>query len=431
MNIALDASIGLFGPSAFAAYPWLQALQKQQNQAFIQRGLPTRREEAWKYTDVTFLAEKKFRAGLLPKENYAARVNERRLKGTESLLLVFINGNFVANLSDLRLLPKEVMLCNIQQALKVQPALVQKYLTFDTDAQSYPFASLNMALMTDGVFLYVPKNIVLDLPIHLLFLSANQDDFVSSPRNIIVADKSSQVTVLEEYSCLASKMYFTNAVTEIHAEDNAQIQYYKIQNEGLRQVTHIAKTSVNQRKDSQVKTVTLSTGGQVARDDLQVSLHEKGAECSVNGFYALHEDGQHRDNHIWIDHIATHGTSDMVYKGILEKKSQSVFNGMVYVHPDAQKTLAHQANHNLMLSADAIVNTKPEFEIYADDVKCAHGDTVGQLDAEALFFLRSRGIEEKAALKILAQAFAAEVLERVTNPAIAQHMQKVLDECQV
>jgi Fe-S cluster assembly protein SufD len=174
--------------------------------------------------------------------------------------------------------------------------------------------------------------------------------------------------------------------------------------------------------------VCLASGGRMVREDVQVNLRESGAECSVNGFYVLDQDGQHVDNHAQIDHMATHGTSDMVYKGILNKKSHGVFNGMVYVHPLAQKTKAHQANHNLLLSRDAAIETKPEFEIYADDVKCVHGDTVGQLDTEALFYLRSRGIDKMEAMRLLAQAFSAEVIDRVDVPVIAARMQRILKE---
>jgi Fe-S cluster assembly protein SufD len=430
MNSALTTA-NWFGPylSTKTQPVWLQDLQREQQQAFIQRGLPTRKEELWKYTDMSQLAKLSFQPALKQShDNIASIIKNYLLENGNIALMVFVNGHYQAQFSNVTNLPSTVVCTSIQQALLEHTDLVQDCLNRNKNILKYPFACLNIALMNDGVFLLVPPNIEITNPIHFLFLSSGQENFFSNPRNMIFVEQHSKVTVLEEYFSVNSHHYFTNVVTDICAQENSQIHHYKIQNESLL-ATHVAQIMVNQKKDSQVKTVNLTVGSILAREDVQINLQEKGAICSANGFYALHEKDQHIDHHVQIDHIAQHGTSTMLYKGVLDKKTHGVFNGMVYVHKDAKKTHAQQVNHNLLLSKEAAIDTKPEFEIYADDVKCVHGGTVGQLNDESLFYLRSRGIDRNEAMKILAHAFSAEVLEQVDVPIIKQRMNKMLNEC--
>ena len=410
----------------YAAESWLRDLQQAIGQAFLRRGLPTRKEELWKYTDVSALTQATFtKSATVKVDVLPATVAARRLPDT--IMVVLLNGHFSETLSDLQDLPQGVTLCSFRQALQQHAPLVQAHFTTNLDLARHPFASLNAALVTDGVFLQVPANTVIVNPIQILYLNTEADPFVVCPRNMILASENTAVTILEEHAALDGYTYFMNVVTDIHAAAGARVDYHKIQNESPN-ATHIAQIFINQQRDSVVKANSLLVGSRLGREDVVVNLHAAGAESSVNGFYCLTQDGQHIDNHVQIDHIAPHGSSNMIYKGVLDKKSRAVFNGKIYVHKDAQKTRSYQANHNLLLSADAEIDTKPEFEIYADDVKCAHGDTVGQLDQDALFYLRSRGIDHPTALKLLTYAFAADVMNTITQREIKQRMIDLLHE---
>jgi Fe-S cluster assembly protein SufD len=407
---------------------WLQDFQEQHMQAFLQKGIPTRRNELWKYTDVTFLLKQTYKSpSFLHAIELRERVSALRLKNTDSIILVFVNGHFAEELSETSLLPKTVQLCSLHQALATQKAGVKEKLLQISAETRHPFASMNAALFSDGAFLQVPKNTCIKAPVHLLYLTMEADNAVISPRTIIQVGENSSATILEEYIGEFGQNYFTNTVTDIYAETNAHIDYLKIQNESF-SATHIANINVQQEQDSSVQTHSLDIGSRLCREDVSINLNARGAECRINGFYCLSQDNQHVDNHIQIDHLASLGTSSMIYKGILDKKSRAVYNGKIFVHKDAQKTKSSQENHNLLLSPDSEVDTKPEFEIYADDVKCAHGDTVGQVDDETLFYLRSRGIHKKAALKLLHYAFAADVMNSIVNPQIKQRMNNLLNE---
>lgn len=391
----------------------LRAFQQKQLSAFQERGLPTRKEELWKYTDVSRLAKQEF---------CWAKKTSAVLEKKFGISIVFVNGHFDPLLSDLSLLPENVLLCPLSEAFEQCAEEVKPYITQAFDLHRHPFVVLNNALMTDGVFISVPKNTIVSTPIHCLYLNTQQQDFMIHPRNIIIADANSQVTVIEEYLADRAENYFTNAVTILEARENAHVHYHKIQAEHTT-ASHIASLLVNQQQNSTVSCFNLAVGARLAREDVLVGLQARGASCHLNGFYYLSQNLQHIDNHLHVDHIAPHGTSSMNYKGILDKKSRAVFNGKVYVHKDAQQINAQQANHNLLLSADAEIDTKPELEIYADDVKCTHGATVGQLDAESLFYLRARGIEHSEAVNILTHAFADDVFSKIENPAIKDYIE--------
>ncbi len=425
---ALPAWLTTYVATQQATEAWLRELQQTLAQDFLQRGIPSRREEEWKYTDMSFLAKECFtKSSTLRSVVSPAIVAGHRLKNIESIFIVLVNGHFVESLSDMRLLPDSVTLCSMKQALQHHAELVKAHLTRNLNLQKHPFASLNAAMLAEGVFLHVPKKTVIAAPIHILYLHGEENNIVTCPRNMIIADEHAQVTLLEEHSAYGAVTYFTNVVTDIHAEAGAKVHYHKIQNDAAK-ATHIAQIFVNQQQDSLVETHSLALGSKLGREDVFVNIKARGAHSNINGFYCLTQDDQHIDNHVHVDHAASHGTSNMVYKGVLDKKSRAVFNGKIYVHKGAQKTQSYQANHNLLLSTQAEVDTKPEFEIYADDVKCAHGDTVGQLDMDSLFYLRSRGIEKQAAMKLLTYAFAADVMNKMTHTQIKQRMTILLNE---
>jgi Fe-S cluster assembly protein SufD len=405
--------------------PWLVNLQARQAESFLQRGLPTRREEWWKYTDMSFLGKQLFIPAVKKTAvDVLAIVGKQRLP-VSSITVVLVNGYFNAELSDLTQVPHDVTLCSFKDALKNHGDKLRDCMT--QESQRNVFLSLNTAMTQDGVFLWIPKNTSVPVPIHFLYINAPDINAMVNPRNMIWLESGAKVSVLEEYIGVEANNYLLNVVTELTLEANSHLQYHKIQNES-RAATHLAQLLVTQKQDSCLHLHALAVGSKLAREDVMIQLQERGAQCSASGFYSLNAYNQHMDNHIQIDHAATHGASNILYKGILSKKSKAVFNGKIYVHKDAQKTQSLQYNHNLLLSPDAEINTKPELEIYADDVKCAHGDTVGQLNDAALFYLLARGIEKADAIKMLTEAFAGDVLNKISCSVLREKMRLLIEE---
>lgn len=394
---------------------WLNAFRAEQLAQFLRQGFPTRKDELWKYTEI--------KKNLIPESAGVLRTLtcEKKLNTIDDIKIVFVNGHFAENLSNIKALPKEVTLCPISQAIESHENRIKPHLLREVDGKRFAFAKLNSGMMTDGLFLDIPKNIKLSTPIYLLFIHTEQNDFATSPRNIILADKHAEVTLIEDHFAVNAQRYFTNTVTDIHAAENAQLNYYKIQDNDPTS-THVANIFVDQQKNSRVKTFSFSKGARLAREDLSVWQKEGGAETHLHGLYILNQDQQHVDHHLHVDHLAAHGMSSMIYKGILDKKSRAVFNGKVYVHPKTYQINAHQENHNLLLSNEAEVNTKPELEIYAEDVKCTHGATIGQLNNESLFYLQTRGIEKNEANRMLIRGFEEEVYSKIENEKIRQYI---------
>jgi Fe-S cluster assembly protein SufD len=279
--------------------------------------------------------------------------------------------------------------------------------------------------MHDGAFVSVPKGVVLKQPLHLAFLaSAGSKPAVAHPRSLILAGVNSQASIVESYIGAKGDVYFTNAVTELVADENAVIDHYKLQREST-EAFHVATMQVHLGRGSNVTSHSIALGGALVRNDVNAMLAAEGGECTLNGLY-LAAGRQHIDNHTRIDHAMPHCASHELYKGILDGQAHGVFNGKIYVHPDAQKTDAKQTNKTLLLSPDAVINTKPQLEIYADDVKCTHGATIGQLADEALFYLRSRGIGRQEARNLLTFAFANDLVSRIKIEAIRNQLEGVL-----
>lgn len=397
---------------------------QQQWNAFINTALPTRENEHWKYTDFAALKNQSFEFTMLPE---AASISDRlpslRLPTTDSILLVILNGYFMPALSDMHKLPEQVIACHLQDALTTHAALVNQCHLTEIDAQQYPFAKMNAMMFTDGLFLWIPNHICLSLPIHLLSIAESENEFVAHPRHLIGLGDQSQITVIEEYVALSNKPYMMNVVTNLVTGNNATLEHVKIQRENHLAI-HMANTFVKQQQYSKTTFSGFSLGGRFSRDDLVVTLQERGAACKASGFYRLQQDDQYMDHHVEIRHAASYSSSDMLFKGIVDKKSRAVFNGKLRVMTNAQQIVASQANHNLLLSQNAEVYSKPELEIDADDVKCQHGATTGQLDQEALFYLRARGIPQAEAVNILLQGFAEDLLDRISYPDIRQRVRE-------
>ena len=405
---------------------WMRRRRRQAIHYFSDHGFPSPREEEWKYTDVTPLK----RIAFQPAENGAAQITDSCLDrlpfaNIQSPRMVFINGLFSPRLSSLQDLPAGIRVGNLQSQLASSPKIVEAHLGAyaDYEVSGNVFDALNQACATDGAFLYIPSGVVVRNPVHLLFLTGRgETPSVSHPRNLIVVEKNSQAQVVETYLSMTEEAHFTNPVTELVAAENAVLEHHKLVGENL-QAFHIGALHCRQSRDSQLSTHSVTLGGKLVRQNLTAILDGKGADCTLYGLYLL-GGRQHVDNHTKLDHAQPHGNSRELYKGILDEQATGVFHGRILVRPGAQKTDSKQTNNNLLLSNQALVNTKPQLEIYADDVKCTHGATIGQLDQDALFYLRSRGIQEKAARSLLIYAFASDMIV----PIRVEALRKQLDE---
>lgn len=403
---------------------WLAEYRAKHWDAFIQNGLPTMRHERWKYVDLSFLAKQDFiSAKSIDEKKLVEKVNAHRLKDT--ILLTMVNGCFLPALSDLKEFPANAIVCDMMQAWEDHADLLKAIKPVNFKTADYPFASLNIANAASGVFLYLPNDCQLDKPVHLLSIMTGEEELIVHPQHLFMLSEGSKLALVEEFCGEKNQSYFMNVMTTVFLGKRAELDQIKLQHESDQGV-HVANKFVHQQQDSNACFTHVATGGRFAREDIQLSLQEAGANCKTAGFYRLTQDNQYIDNHVDVLHQAPRSNSEMLYKGILDKKSRAVFNGRLYVEKGAQKILAYQANHNLLLSNSSEVYSKPELEIYADDVKCKHGASTGQLDQEALFYLRSRGIPYNEAMQILLQGFAEEVTKRVTHAATKQRVQEML-----
>ncbi len=422
---------------------WLQSLRKQGMTRFESLGFPTMKNEDWHFTSVAPISERVFRLATGAESNGdGERRGASRRKGdvtnpvgiTPQLLdrfkfgekdwhtLVFVNGAFAEELSGFASVGEGVRVSSLARAIKSGSELVERNLGKIARFDQHAFTALNTAFVSDGAFIELQPNTVVDAPIHLLFVS--DGDGVSHPRNLIIAGRHSQAVFVESYVSLREGEYFTNAVSEIVLGEGAHIDHYKIQREN-ENAFHVGTVQAREARDSQLHSFSFATGGSLARTNIYTSLDGDAATCTLNGLY-LTDGTQHIDNQTSIEHIAPNCPSHEVYKGVLDGRSHGVFNGKVYVHPEAQKTDGKQSNNNLLLSPSARVDTKPQLEIFADDVKCTHGATVGRLDEVAMFYLNSRGIGRDTARTLLTYAFAADVLETIELEPLRKELERMV-----
>jgi Fe-S cluster assembly protein SufD len=378
----------------------LRPLREGAFERFSELGLPTTAQEEWKYTSLASLAQAQFEPA---KE---ARVERPRDEG--SIQLVFVDGRYRPELSSPAENSSAMFIGSLAAALAERPELALRELARHADWRRDALTALNTAFIEDGAFIHLPEGAVLRSPIHLLFLSTSG---IAHPRNLIVAGARSQATVIETYAGTAEGVYFTNAVSEVALGEGAQLEHYKLQEESAR-AFHVALMHVDHGPDSRFTSHSVALGSALARNEVRALFASEGSECTLNGLY-MAADKQHLDNRTLIDHRSPRCTSRELYKGVLDGHSRGVFSGRVLVQKDAQKTDARQVNKNLLLSQGALVDTKPQLEIFADDVKCAHGAAVGQLDEDALFYLRSRGLGREAARSLMTWAFASEMVNLI------------------
>lgn len=411
---------------------WLQRLRESAFARFEELGFPTTAQEEWKYTNVAPIAKANFAPALEQADSSstldAAQLQPFIYEEAQRSQLVFVNGFFKPELSALGALPDSVVALSIVDALKDDrhADVLREQLARTADYNVNAFTALNTAFLSSGVFLFIPQGAQVESPIHLLFISdENQAGQVSSPRVLVIAERGSAATIIEGYtSAREDSQYFTNTVVEIALEDGARLDYYKVQRESA-EAFHIATTQVSLARNSSFNSTSITLGARLSRHNINVSLDAEGAECWVDGLYIVGT-GQHADTHSLIDHREPHCTSHQLYKGILDGKSRAVFNGKVFVRRGAQVTDAMQTNRNLLLSSEARVDTKPQLEIFADDVKCAHGATVGQLEEEELFYLASRGLRPDLARNLLTYGFAEEVIAKIGIESIKAQLDEAV-----
>ncbi len=407
---------------------WLDNMRTEAADQFAENGLPTLRDEDWKYTNVrpiTKLGFKPFRP--LTAHSGQTQLRHQQIDGLATLQMVFVNGFFSAQLSRLAGLPAEVKLQSLEAMLAQDADRIQPTLGSCLPENKHGFSLLNTAYINDGAYIEIPAGCELETPIELLFvIDGSPDAQVAQPRNLIIAGDNSRCTVIERYIGVGGQKTITNTITEVLARPGSKIDHYKLQQENDVDF-HISGLFVSQDRDSEVTNHNIAIGAALSRSDIRFNLRGTNASCVLNGLY-LGSGKQHIDNHTQIDHVVPNCSSDEFYKGVLTDRARAVFHGRIVVHQGAQKTDAQQQNNNLLLSKDAEVDTKPQLEIYADDVKCSHGATVGQLDSNALFYLLSRGIEANLARSLLTFAFASDVISRVRLPALRDSLEQLLPD---
>jgi Fe-S cluster assembly protein SufD len=401
----------------------LEQRRRDALEAFLEMGFPTTQQEAWKYTNMAALARTPFElAGPAEISLHGEKVAPYKLAhlGCE---LVFVNGHFSETLS-CDPLTAGVRIDSLARILQRSPELVLETLGTGADP-SHPFVALNTAFFEDGALIRVAPGTIVDRPIHLLFISTDgAQPLMSSPRVLISAGAATQLTVIETYVSAGTNTHFTNAVVEVFGAENSIIDHYRFQHESDA-TTHVTVTHAALSRDSSYDSHVLTFGGGLVRNDLTAILAGEGAGCALDGLYLL--DGRdHCDHHTLIDHAKPHTNSLEFYKGILDGHSRGIFDGTIIVRPNAQKITARQTNKNLLLSNDAIADSNPQLAIFADDVKCNHGSTIGQLDENALFYLRSRGIDVEEARNILTYAFASELVYRIKFGYLRERIQHLL-----
>ena len=423
-------------PEAFAAFEktapgreasWLRKLRSDAFARFAEVGFPTSRDEDWRFTNISPVSQGQF----LLARNGVESVSGAQVKAFEfpgALRLVFVNGHFAPALSSAApASPTGVQVASLASVLRENPSSVEPYLGRYLDTRRDAFCALNTAFLADGAYLRVPKSVALEQPVHLLFVtSGGQVPTVAHPRNLIVVESGSQAAIIEDYVSLDGTPGLCNSATELIAGEGANVSHYLIEREHDR-AFNFSTLCIQEARNANVASHSILVGGALVRNNVHPVMAGEGAECLINGLF-IGRGTQHLDNYMLVEHASPHCSSRQFYNGILDDRAHGVFHGRIIVRKDAQKTDAKQTNRNLLLSDEAQVDTKPQLEIFADDVKCTHGATIGQIEENALFYLRSRGIDERSARQLLLLAFASECLDRMKEDSVRTHIEKLIHE---
>ncbi len=406
----------------------VHSLRKKALESLDLAGLPSTKHEEYKYTNITKAIEKTFS---FDTENTSTQIEPQEIEeflipGLDAHILVFLNGVLDPSLSRWEA-EAGLEITDLPTALKEDSEAISKHFAKYADYNRDAYVALNTGFSKDGSFITVKANSIIEKPVVLHYINVVKDGQVHNhPRNLVVVGENSHATFIESFSNVGEHESLTNSVTEIVIGQSARVDYYKLQND-KENVYHVGTTQVQQAKNSYFAAYTFTTNGAITRNNLNIDLEDEGCESHMYGLYLLNGK-THVDNHTAVDHQKPNSFSNELYKGILEDKSRGVFNGKIFVRQDAQKTNAFQSNKNILLSDQATVNTKPQLEIWADDVKCSHGCTTGQLDEEALFYLQSRGLGKDNARALLLYAFAIEVLENVKLEPVRKYLEDLISE---
>ncbi|MBK6799013.1 MAG: Fe-S cluster assembly protein SufD [Acidobacteria bacterium] len=408
---------------------WLAALRAKAGARFEEIDFPTTRNEEWKYTNVAPILKVPYREifDLDADGLTVERIAPFTFIESRHSQMVFINGIYSKELSDLSGLPESAVVTSLAGMTEEQALVASRHLAAYAKYQDDAFTALNTAHIVDGALVYIPDGKIVETPVHVLFISTSEEASATHPRVLIIAGKGAMATIIESYVSTEDNVYLTNAVTEVFAAEESAITHYRLQEESEK-AFHVATTQVHQERESNYVSYAFSLGAEIARHTLNVVLTDEHTYTTIDGLYVV-TGKQHVDNHTTMDHSRPNCTSHQLYKGILDGKSRAVFNGKVLVREGALLTDAHQLNKNLLLSKDSSVDTKPQLEIFADDVKCSHGATVGQLEDDELFYLASRGIAPEQARALLTFGFAEDVISKIKLKSVRKQLDKtVLDK---
>jgi len=404
---------------------WLFPFRKAGMARFAELGFPSLKDEDWRFTNVAPIARLPFHPAGESTDATTLNPEAFALMSLPAHRLVFVNGFYSRTLSTIRDLPAGAVVGSLRDALAGDAGEIEQNLGKLASETDNGFAAVNSAFFQDGGFVHVPKGVTLEDPVHLVFLTtATRTGTSIQPRNLFLLEEDSQATVIESYVSSSDAAYFTNAVTEMVAGDNARLEHVKLQDESP-SAFHIAAIDATLGRTSHVRSHSLALGARISRNNIRTQLAGEGLECVLNGLYITKGD-QLADHHMVVEHAEPNCASHEYFNGILDDKSKGVFHGRILVRPAAQKTDAKQTNKNLLLSDQATANTKPQLEIYADDVKCTHGATIGQLNEESIFYLRARGIGPDTARRMLIHAFAGEIIERIQHHAVREELDQVV-----
>jgi len=416
-DVFVNASDALNRDDISSSSAWLTTFRERHQQQLKQLTLPTRKTEDWRYSSRHL---KMSDAIAKPLSTLTESALDESLVDLDGYLVVFVNGRFAADKSRL---PSDAS-CTIKRFSELSDEEAKQVSEgISSDTSSLPFATINGACLADGIYISIPKNTKVEKPIQLHFHAEGEG--TTTPRVYLVAEQGSEATLIEEFSGSTQTELLTASVTDIQLNAQAELRYIRLNTEA-EQLSHIGLTQVNQNRDSRFKSFCMGLGGPVRRHDLKIKLLEPGAECSLDGV-CITLGQQHYDNHTEIEHISAHCQSDESYRCIAGGSSHIVFNGRIMIHRDAQKTLGAMSNKNLLLTSKAEIDSKPELEIYADDVKCAHGTTIGQLDEEELYYLVTRGISPDHAATILTLGFVNELVQKIPNESIKERTEARLE----
>jgi Fe-S cluster assembly protein SufD len=406
-----------------ASVPWLAQTRENSWARFSEMGIPTQRHEEWKYFNLSTLSS--VAQSTQPDSESSAVKGVEEFLDTADCNIVFINGVFSSKLSNLKRLPAGITVAPLSEVFENRADDIRELFKRSSVNDPEPFVSLNTSLFRDGAYVRIEDKTILNKIIHILHVSVPAKENVALfPRTVIIAGKSVQASILETFIGLKDDAYFINPVTDIQAGENSVLNYYKSQADGSKAV-HIGAIRVSQEANSQLEAFSLAIGSRMARNNISVASNGEGTDSILDGLYVL-GNNQEVDNHTLIDHRQPNCTSHQLYKGILNDQSHAVFNGKIFVQPIAQKTNSYQLNKHLLLGKESRVDTKPQLEIFADDVKCTHGATIGQLNEDEIFYFQTRCISKEDAVKMLSRGFIDDLLDKLRDQNVRRKLSLLL-----